>query len=178
MLSLASAACMTAALFAPFARLASNSAIVTFLFVVAVFALPQITIQWLPLLRLTVILYLVIVAALSVLLLFPNRTERARQFIVIGLVALFGLPIWLGPIAEVAGNPMFLTNLIVALSPLSALAVALDLDILRTNWFYQHSMLGSLRYEYLPWVGYVAVLGVLSIAAGRRSHKTRLQQQE
>ena len=178
MLILAIAACMTGVLFAPFATLARNSAIVTLLFLVAVFALPHITIQWLPLLRLSVTLYLVSVAALSVLLLFPSRIERARQFVIIGLVVLFGLPIWLGPIAEAAGNPMLLTNWIVAVSPLSAFAAALDLDVLRTNWFYQHSMLGSLRYEYLPWLGYVAVLGVLSIAAGRRSHKTPLQQQE
>jgi hypothetical protein len=178
MLSLASAACLTGVLFAPIATVARNSALVTLLFVAAVFALPHIAIQWLPLLRLSVTLFLVIAAALSLLQLFPNRAERARQFIVIGLAALFALPIWLGPIAEAAGNPMLLTNWIVAASPLSAFAVALDLDVLRTNWFYQHSMLGSLRYEYLPWLGYVAVLGVLSIAAGRRSHKTPLQQQE
>ena len=172
MLILASAACMTGVLFAPFARLAVNSALVTLLFVAAVFALPHVTLQWLPLLRLSATLYLVTAAALSVLLLFPNRTERARQFVVVGLASLFALPIWLGPITEAAGNPMLLTNLMVAVSPLSALAVALDLDVLRTNWFYQHSALGSLRYEYFPWLGYAAVLGIIVIGAGRPSHKT------
>lgn len=172
-LALASAACMTGVLFAPFNRLAINSALMTLIFVGAVFALPHVAIQWLPLLQLSVTLYLLIVAALSVLLLFPDRTERARQFVVIGLASLFALPIWLGPIAEAAGNPVWLTNLIVAASPLSALAVALDLDVLRTNWFYQHSALGSLRYEYFPWLGYVAVLGILVIGAGRPSHGRR-----
>ena len=180
MLSLASAACMTGVLFAPlptistrtpFIAIAVNSALVTILFAAAVFALPQITIQWLPLLRLSVTLFLVIAAALSVLQLFPNQAERARQFVVIGLAALFALPIWLGPIVEATGNPMLLTNWIVAASPLSALAVALDLDVLRTNWFYQHSALGSLRYEYFSWLGYVAVLGILSIViAAPRGH--------
>jgi len=176
MLSLASAACLTGVLFAPlrtistktpFIALAFNSALVTLLFVAAVFALPHIAIQWLPLLRLSVTLFLVIATALSVLSLFPNRTERTRQFVVIGLATLFALPIWLGPVAEAAGNPMWLTNLIVAVSPLSALAVALDLDVLRTNWFYQHSALGSLRYEYFSWLGYVAVLGTLIIVAAK-----------
>jgi len=181
MLSLASAACLTGMLFAPlrtisartsFIALVTNSALVVLLFVAAVFALPHITIQWLPLLRLSVTLFLVIASALSVLRLFPNRTERAQQFVVVGLAVLFGLPIWLGPIAEAAGNPMLLTNWIVAASPLSAFAVALDLDVLRTNWFYQHSALGSLRYEYFSWLGYVAVLGVLVIviAAMGRSY--------
>ena len=176
MLSLASVACLTGALFAPMVTVARNSGFVTLLFVAAVFALPHITIQWLPLLRLSVTLFLVIAAALSFLQLFPNRAERARQFVVIGLAALFALPIWLGPLAETAGNPMLLTNWIVAVSPLSALAVALDLDVLRTNWFYQHSALGSLRYEYFSWLGYVAVLGILSIviAAKGRSHNLRV----
>ncbi len=177
MLSLASVACLTGALFAPMVTVARNSGFVTLLFVAAVFALPHITIQWLPLLRLSVTLFLVIAAALSFQQLFPNRAERARQFVVIGLAALFGLPIWLGPIAETAGNPMLLTNLIVAASPLSALAVALDLDVLRTNWFYQHSALGSLRYEYFSWLGYVAVLGIFSIVIGARrpSHNLRVR---
>ena len=177
MLSLASVACLTGALFAPMVTVARNSGFVTLLFVAAVFALPHITIQWLPLLRLSVTLFLVIAAALSFQQLFPNRAERARHFVVIGLAALFGLPIWLGPIAETAGNPMLLTNLIVAASPLSALAVALDLDVLRTNWFYQHSALGSLRYEYFSWLGYVAVLGIFSIVIGARrpSHNLRVR---
>jgi hypothetical protein len=175
-LALASATCMTSVFFAPFTALFRNGVLVTLLFVGAVFALPHVAIQWLPLLQLSVTLYLLIVAALSVLSLFPNRTERARQIVVIGLASLFALPIWLGPIAEAAGNPMWLTNLIVAASPLSALAVALDLDVLRTNWFYQHSVLGSLRYEYFSWLGYVAVLGLLVIGAGRPSHKTPLPQ--
>ena len=177
MLSLASVACLTGALFAPMVTVARNSGFVTLLFVAAVFALPHITIQWLPLLRLSVTLFLVIAAALSFQQLFPNRAERARQFVVIGLAALFALPIWLGPLAETAGNPMLLTNLIVAASPLSALAVALDLDVLRTNWFYQHSALGSLRYEYFSWLGYVAVLGIFSIVIGARrpSHNLRVR---
>jgi len=180
LLSLASAACLTGVLLAPFGRFTVNSMLVTLLFVAAVFALPHITIQWLPLLRLSVTLFLVIAAALSVLQLFPNQAERARQFVVIGLATLFALPIWLGPIAEAAGNPMWLTNWIVAASPLSAFAIALDLDVLRTNWFYQHSALGSLRYEYFSWLGYVAVLGILSIviAVRSRSHKISIQQQE
>jgi hypothetical protein len=182
MLSLASAACLTGVLFTPVDTVTRNSALVTLLFFAAVFALPHIAIQWLPLLRLSVTLFLVIAAALSVLQIFPNRIEPARQFVAIGLVTLFALPIWLGPIAGAAGNPMLLTNLIVAASPLSALAVALDLDVLRTNWFYQHSVLGSLRYEYFSWLGYVALLVALVIAAraptGHKAAPTTNQHQK
>ena len=52
-------------------------------------------------------------------------------------------------------------NLIIGISPLSALAVSLDLDYLRSNWFYQHSVLGSLRYEYLSWSAYVLILATI-----------------
>jgi hypothetical protein len=79
-------------------------------------------------------------------------------------------PIWAAPVAELAGNPRWLTNLIVAVSPASMFAVALDLDLMRTSWFYEHSAIGSLRYSYVPWAAYVAALAVLVVAAGSRSH--------
>ena len=54
-----------------------------------------------------------------------------------------------------------MTNLIVGASPLSAFAVSLDIDYLRTSWFYNHSVLGSLRYEYVSWSTYVLIFTII-----------------
>ena len=86
------------------------------------------------------------------------------------VVVLTFTPVWAAPVAELAGNPLWLTNAIVAVSPASMLAVALDLDLMRTTWFYEHSAIGSLRYSYVPWAVYVVTLTVLVVAAGSHSH--------
>lgn len=57
-------------------------------------------------------------------------------------------PLWLGPLAELAGSNQQLVDAIVAISPLSYLALLADYDYLRSAWFYQHSPFGSLRYNY------------------------------
>lgn len=58
------------------------------------------------------------------------------------------LPLWLAPLAELRGSRSELAAWIVTLSPLSHLASAAGCDYLRTDWFYRHSVLGSLRFEY------------------------------
>jgi hypothetical protein len=57
-------------------------------------------------------------------------------------------PLWLGPIAERFAATPVLVDAIVAVSPLTYLAVLADFDYLRATWFYEHSSLGSLRYDY------------------------------
>ncbi len=63
------------------------------------------------------------------------------------LVAAFS-PVWAGPLMELAGNPAWMNHLVVCTSPFTAFAVALDVDYLRTAWFYEHSTLGAMRYSY------------------------------
>jgi hypothetical protein len=96
-------------------------------------------------------------------LILPFPAHSTRLLITTVVVALVATPIWLGPVAELSGNSGWVTNLVVAVSPLSAFSVALDFDFLRTNWFYQHSALGSLRYAYASWFVYVAGLAAASI---------------
>ena len=104
----------------------------------------------------------------SALCMFAAR--RIGTPLVIALFVVLTLaPVWAAPIAELAGNPPWLTNLIVAISPASMFAVALDLDLMRTSWFYEHSAIGSLRYSYIPWAAYIATMAVLAIAAASRS---------
>jgi hypothetical protein len=58
-------------------------------------------------------------------------------------------PLWLGPAAELAsaGRPRAI-QAVVAVSPLVHIAVASGNDLLRNQWFYQHSNLAGLRFDY------------------------------
>ena len=93
-------------------------------------------------------------------------TRRTPVPIVVTLVMLFTLvPLWAGPAVELAGNPGRFTNTVVAVSPLTAFAVALDLDYLRTTWFYANSALGSMRYSYPGWPLVCLLLSIVPVAA-------------
>lgn len=131
---------------------------------------PQARIQIGKLLPLAVILFLLLLSALSVVMVNARNQGGARQLVFLVIAISLSAPLWLGPLAEATGNSSTTTNLIVGVSPLSALAVSLDLDYLRTSWFYQHSVLGSLRYEYYSWLNYIMFLTL--IAAGFAFHAT------
>lgn len=74
-------------------------------------------------------------------------------------------PLWLGPVADLSARhePMVPT-IILACSPLAHLAAAAGNDVLRGEWFYGHSSLGSLQVDY-PRVGTVLVAYLLLAAA-------------
>lgn len=87
-------------------------------------------------------------------------------------------PIWLGPAAEAHSSSTFLTDLSLAVSPLSYLSSLANYDYLRTPWFYRHCPLGALRYEYASpvWISLVYILlGTLGtlVARHRQRPKTR-----
>lgn len=106
--------------------------------------------------------------AITLLLLavtISTATRRMPMPIAVTLVALFTLgPIWAAPALELAGNPVGLTNAVIAASPLTAFAVALDLDYLRTSWFYANSALGSMRYSYPAFLSICLLLSILPVA--------------
>lgn len=63
--------------------------------------------------------------------------------------ALLGLaPLWLGPVVDMGASDLVSADLVVTLSPMSHIATLLDWDFLRSEWFYQHSPFGGLRYDY------------------------------
>ncbi len=157
----------------PPARAAATvSSLVTLAFLTVLMVLYGPAVPLASLLRLAVTVWLMLFATLLVLQLLPGAVEHRRAALLTALVLLGAAPIWLGPVVEATGNPLLLTNLVVAVSPLSAIAVALDIDLLRSGWFYAHSVLGSLRYDYLSWLSYVGILGTLccSIMLAARHH--------
>jgi hypothetical protein len=171
-LSAAITACVAAVLFAPqrqstqltwFKATLIDAAVVTVIFVITVLATQGDVMQMLPLARAVVTCFLLVVLGISILAMTAGKAETNRQFVTVILVAIVAAPIWLAPLAEFSGNSRWLSDGIVAVSPLSAFAVALDLDILRTGWFYEHSVLGSMRYNYPAWGAYFGVLSTLAI---------------
>jgi hypothetical protein len=76
-----------------------------------------------------------------------DRLAAATLLAALGALAV-AAPIWLGPIAERFAPTGAFVDGVVAASPLSYLAVLADHDYLRATWFYEHTALGSLRYDY------------------------------
>lgn len=96
------------------------------------------------------------------------------------LVITGAAPLWLGPAAELAAveRPRALAA-VVAVSPLTHLAIASGNDLLRNQWFYQHSNLSGLRFDYprlMPVLaGYAALsLALVGVPAMARSRRTRI----
>lgn len=79
--------------------------------------------------------------------LLRDRLAAATLLAACGMLAV-AAPIWLGPIAEGFAPTGMFVDALVAVSPLSYLAVLADHDYLRATWFYEYTALGSLRYDY------------------------------
>ena len=93
-------------------------------------------------------------------------TQKMSMSGAVTVLALLTLaPLWAAPAVELAGNPAWFTDAVVASSPLTLIATALDLDYLRTSWFYANSALGSMRYEYPDWISACVILSLAPLAA-------------
>jgi len=74
--------------------------------------------------------------------------DQAKLAVFILLMLATFAPLWLGPLAAIQADNQSLIDAIVSMSPVSYLAAVADYDYLRTDWFYQHTPYGGLRYEY------------------------------
>jgi hypothetical protein len=74
-------------------------------------------------------------------------------------------PLWLGPTAELASAERpYALQAVVAVSPLTHVAVASGNDLLRNQWFYQHSNLAGLRFDYPRLAPVIATYAALGFA--------------
>jgi hypothetical protein len=94
--------------------------------------------------------------------------EVATWLSTAALAVLASAPLWLGPAAElVSDSQARALDAVVGMSPLTHLAVASGNDLLRNQWFYQHSNLAGLQFSYprpaalVP--AYLALLAVLLV---------------
>jgi hypothetical protein len=92
-----------------------------------------------------------------------SARETAAWLATAALLTIGAAPLWLGPAAELmaASRPQAV-DAAVAVSPLTHLAVASGNDLLRNQWFYQHSNLGGLRFDYPRLAPLLTVYGALA----------------
>jgi hypothetical protein len=96
--------------------------------------------------------------------------EMASRMVVMVLALLGSLPLWLGPVGELLSRRYeWIIDKLVGVSPLTHLAVASENDLLRNQWFYQHSNLAALQFSYPSLVqlavAYVTVLLMVIVLA-------------
>lgn len=114
-------------------------------------------------------------AGLSLLGRLGVRAPFAASLIVTIAAGAAASSLWLGPLSELSRNET-VVNAVLAVSPLTLLAVLADFDYLRTSWFYEHSVIGTLRYAYPPiWLMLAAhsLLPILSFGLGTRTGARR-----
>jgi hypothetical protein len=80
----------------------------------------------------------------------PEAARESAAWIATAVLIMLGAaPLWLGPAAELSlTHRASSVDTVVAASPLTHLAVASGNDLLRNQWFYQHSNLAGLRFDY------------------------------
>jgi hypothetical protein len=75
--------------------------------------------------------------------------EQAGRAATLALALVGALPLWLGPLAEMlARTRPWVVDAVVAVSPLTHLAIASGNDLLRNQWLYDHSNLAALAVSY------------------------------
>lgn len=100
----------------------------------------------------------------------PSARELAGRTSALALALLGSLPLWLGPVSELlSARHAWVIDAVIGISPLTHLAVAGGNDLLRNQWFYQHSNLAGLQFSYpgrveLTWL-YGAVILLLALTA-------------
>jgi len=103
-----------------------------------------------------------------------DAREQSGRMVATTLALLGSLPLWCGPVAELlAARHAWILDAVVGISPLTHLAVASGNDLLRNQWFYQHSNLAGLRVSYpsfeaLAWFYATACLVLVLIGVASR----------
>jgi hypothetical protein len=103
-------------------------------------------------------------AAGALVLLAPApRRRAAHAFVLLGLATLALAPLWLAGALDALSRRPGSLDVLVAVNPLTALCAAAQTDYLRMDWFYRHSPLGSLRFDYpAPAALFAAYAGLVS----------------
>lgn len=101
-----------------------------------------------------------------------------RTGILAALALLMAAPLWLGPLAFLAGSATPVADWVVWLSPTTQLAAAVGCDVLRLDAFYETSALGTMHVTYprpvAATVGWFAVaLGLAGLCFAARSPRGR-----
>ena len=95
--------------------------------------------------------------------------ETSAAAVAAALAWLGSLPLWFGPFAQLLSDrAAWIVDAVVSVSPLTHLAVASGNDLLRNQWFYQHSNLAALPVSYpgaaAVALSYASLLSMLALA--------------
>lgn len=105
----------------------------------------------------------------------PGRGAAGAAMLALALLG--AAPLWLGPVAELlTGEHPGIVDALVAASPVTHLAVASGLDILRNPWLYQNSNLAALPVNY-PEPALLAQCYALACFAGLAALAVALRRQ-
>ena len=105
-----------------------------------------------------------------------KNPENASLAVLCCIALATATPVWLGPIVEVFASRTWLVDAVVGLSPLSYLSALAEIDYLRTDWFYQNTPFGGLRFAYpsvIPVSLFFFVAGIAVNLAGKNFQKPR-----
>ena len=99
------------------------------------------------------------------LLLFSLQNFISRSIILLMLVTLLLSPLWSSPLLDNNPTAAQWINPLLAINPLTHLAIAIDFDYLRQDWLYRHSAFGSLPFRYPGFsvIGGVYLLLILTL---------------
>lgn len=118
------------------------------------------------------VLVFVLCGLSRLLTVLTGRAEWGRLGTYAALALTASAPVWLGPATERLGAGPGLVDAVVGVSPLSYLAAMAEYDYLRSSWFYAHSPIGSLRFEYPGrLVGSMAYLSIGMLCLGLASRR-------
>lgn len=70
-------------------------------------------------------------------------------------------PLWMSPLCLLFPQTPAIVDISIAVSPLSYLAVLMESDYLRSDWFYRNTVYGGLRYHYPSIYSYLQVQAIL-----------------
>jgi len=106
----------------------------------------------------------------------PTSVDYSSLIVLVILIISGSSPVWAGVLIELANAPEGLTQAAVTLSPLSHLAVGLEMDYLRTEWIYRVTPIGSLRYSYpgpvLVILGYLCLMLLIHLGTRFATEKS------
>lgn len=146
----------------PFRHTAVAALVVTVLHILAVIIVTQRAAVWsasVGLFSLSFFLYAIARAGKALL-----PALRPAPYLVFGVLIASALPVSFGPTLEHWYDASEATNAVVALSPASYLSSLVEYDYLRSEWFYQYTPYGAMRYDYPNPIGSTVLLLSAGIA--------------
>ena len=84
----------------------------------------------------------------------------ARVMVLTLFLCCLSAPLWMSPLCLLFPQTPVIVDLSIAVSPLSYLAVLMESDYLRSDWFYRNTVYGGIRYQYPSIYSYMQIQAI------------------